>query len=143
MSTAADFLGQLADHLESHGVGSANSGTINIFVGSYPDDPDNIIALLGLTGSEQPNKDIAEFEYPYFQVMIRNSDYETGAGKLREVRALLHDQLAIELVNFYVLRIQAQQEGGPLGKDSKGRYEFSINFTAQHRFRESGADSHP
>ena len=140
---AADFLGQLADYLESHGVGVANGANVNIFVSSYPDDPDDIIALLGLPGSEMPNKYVQEFEYPHFQIMIRNSDYEAGAGKLREVREWLHDVLAMELVNFYVLRIQAQQDGYPIGRDEKGRYEFSINFNAQHRYRDSGADSHP
>lgn len=137
----ADFLAQLADHLDSHGAGDSTGANVNIFVSSYPDDPDNMIALLGLPGSEMPNKYIGEFEYPRFQVMIRNTDYEAGAGKMREVRDLLHDQLAIELVNFYVLRIQAQQDGYPIGRDEKGRYEFSINFTAQHRYRDSGADS--
>jgi hypothetical protein len=101
-----------------------------------------MIALIGQIGSDMPNKYIRDFEYPRFQIVVRNTDYETGAAKLREVRELLHDQLAIELVNFYVLRIQAQQDGYPIGRDEKGRYEFSINFTAQHRFRESGADSH-
>ncbi len=137
----ADFLGQLADHLESHGVGVANGAGVTIFAGSYPDEPDNIVALLGLPGADQPNKDVPDFEYPHFQIMVRNTGYEAGAGKLREVRELLHDQLAVELVNFYVLRIQAQQDGYPIGKDEKGRYEFSINFTAQHRYRDSGADS--
>jgi hypothetical protein len=140
--TNADFLSQLADHLASHGVGNSTGSSVNIFVGSYPDDPDNMIALVGQIGSDMPNKNIRDFEYPRFQVVVRNTDFETGSGKLREVRELLHDQLAVELVNFYVLRIQAQQDGYPIGRDEKGRYEFSINFTAQHRFRESGADSH-
>ena len=127
--TNVDFLWQLADYLDRENIGDVTS---NIFVGFYPDDPDNIIALLYNTGG-QPNIDVADFEYPRFQVVIRNTDYVTGAGKLREIRRLLHDKLNVTTENFIALYIQADSEGGSIGKDGKGRFEFSINFASQIR----------
>ncbi len=140
MSTKkVDFLSQLADYIAAGGMGetNANNGTVNIFCGIYPDDPDNMIALLGQIGSTLPNINIPDFEYPRFQIVVRNTDYETGAQVLRDCRRLLHDKLAVTLTNFYCLYIQAQQDGYPIGQDEKGRYEFSINFTAQIRYADS------
>lgn len=134
-----DFLSQLADYLAANGMGETNlnNGDVNIFAGIYPATPDNAIAILGLVGSTLPNINIPDFEYPRFQIIVRNTDYETGSQVLRDVRRLLHDKLAVTLTNFYCLYIQAQQDGYPIGEDDTGRYEFSINFTAQIRYADS------
>src|SRR5436853_941815 len=113
-------------------LGSALVSPVNIFVNKYPDAPDNIIALTYLTGPAA-NKYIAEFEYPRFQITVRNTDFETGAGKLRAIRQLLHDKLALTTENFVALYIQADSEGGAIGEDGKGRAEFTINFSSQIR----------
>jgi len=139
MSRKIDFLSQLADYLSINGMGETNpdNGIVNIFCGIYPSDPDDCVALLGLIGSTLPNINIPDFEYPRFQVVVRNADYETGSQVLRDVRSLLHDKLAVALPNYYCLYIQAQQDGYPIGQDDEGRYEFSINFTAQIRYGDS------
>lgn len=139
MSTRkVDFLAQVADYLAGSGMGETNeaNGTVNIFCGIYPADPDNAIALLGLP-AQTPSVDIPDFEYPRFQVVVRNTDYQTAAQVLRDVRGLLHDKLAVTLTNFYCLYIRSEQDGGPIGQDDKGRYEFTINFTAQIRYADS------
>lgn len=135
----ADFLSELADYLAREGIGSSTTDPVNIFVGSYPDSPDNCVALLGLLGQTQPNVNIADFEYPRFQIVVRNIDYETGAGKLREIRQAIHDKLMITTEHFVALYIQAEQDGYPIGQDDKGRFEFSINFNAQYRYEDSGS----
>lgn len=127
-----DFLSQLADYLAREGIGSSLTPPVNIFVGKYPDSPDNIVALLGNSGPK-PSVDIAEFEYPRFQIVVRNTDYETGAGKLRAIRQVLHDKLMVTTENFVALYIQADSEGGSIGEDPKGRAEFTINFASQIR----------
>lgn len=139
MTKKVDFLSQLADHLAINGMGEINpsNGTVNIFCGIYPAEPDNCIALLGLIGSTLPNIYIPDFEYPRFQIVVRNEDYQTAAQVMRDVRILLHDKLAVTLENYYCLYIQAEQDGYPIGQDDKGRYEFSINFTAQIRYADS------
>lgn len=129
-----DFLYQLADYIDRENLGDTSGGASNnIFVGHYPDDPDNIIAFLGLIGQSRPNQYIKNFEYPRFQVVVRNTDYEDGAGKMREIRNLLHDKLNLVTENFVALYIQADQDFYPIGQDKKGRFEFSINFTCQIR----------
>lgn len=123
-----DFLSQLADYIVREGVGTSR----NVKVGKYGDNPDNLICLLYNTGA-QPNIYVPDFEYPRFQIVIRNTDYEDGAGKLREIRQLLHDKLMVTTENFVALYIQADSEGGSIGQDAKGRWEFSINFASQIR----------
>lgn len=133
----ADFLSQLADYLASEGHGSVTAGSANIFVSRYPDTPDSCFAILGLIGSSLPNKYVKEFIYPRFQIVVRDPDYEAASTKLRNIRDAIHDQLSLELPNFYCLWIQAEQDGFPIGQDDKGRSEFSINFSAQIRYHET------
>lgn len=137
-----DFLAQLSDYLDREGVGNSgvtSSSNVNIFVSHYPESPDNCVALLGLLGQTKPNINIAGFEYPRFQVMVRNTDYETGASKMRAIRNALHDKLNVTTENFIALYIQAEQDFYPLGEDKKGRYEFSMNMSCQVRNDDSGS----
>ncbi len=129
----ADFISDVAEYLADQGVVVVTGAGTNCFVGHYPDDPDNIVAVLGLEGGQLPNANVREFEYPRFQVIIRNTDYETGGTKLRDIRNALHARIGITFDNYHVLRLHCQQEGGPIGRDEAGRYEFSINFYGQAR----------
>ena len=129
---SVDFLSQLADYLAREGLGSSLVAPVNIFVNKYPDQPDNMIALVGNSG-QPPSVYIPEFEYPRFQIVIRDMDYITGAGKLRAIRQVLHDKLMVTTENFVALYIQADSEGGSIGEDNNGRAEFTINFRAQIR----------
>lgn len=134
-----DFLWQLADYIAREGIGSVTGSSLNIYVGKYPDSPNNIIALLGLVGQTKPDVSVAAFEYPRFQVIVRNTDYNICAGKMRAIRNLLHDKLNITTENFIALYIQAEQDSFPLGEDDKGRFEFSINFSSQIYNHDSGS----
>lgn len=139
MSTRkVDFLDQIAEYIAANGFGetNVNNGTVNIFAGIYPATPDNAIAVIGNTGGT-PHLDIPDFQYPRFQVVVRNTDYYTAAQVIRDIRTLLHDKLAVTLTNFYVLWIRAEQEGQSIGQDEEGRFEFTINFGAQLRYADS------
>ena len=127
----AEFVDDVADYLAAQGVVTSGGAGNNVYVGHYPDDPDNIVAVLGLEGGQLPNPNVAALIYPRFQVIIRNTDYAAGGTKLRQVRDALHVKIGISFDNYRVLRMHCQQEGGPIGQDEKGRYEFSINFYAQ------------
>lgn len=136
------FLDEVAEILETAGVGvwASNTGR-NIFVGQLPPSPDNCTALLGLPG---PNigvqRDVSALNFPRFQALVRNTDYTLGDAKLRDVRNALHGLLGARLTDWYILRCHADQEGGPIGQDEEGRYEFSINFTAE-MYSNLGEDS--
>lgn len=131
----ADFYDDIAAYLETAGVGTRGT---NIFVAHVPDDPDetvdNCIVLLGSAPETQLNADVAALLFPRFQIYVRNEDYNNGSTKLQAVRTALHAKIGVQLTNYYVLRIHADQEGGPIGRDPEsGLFEFSINFTAEAR----------
>jgi len=129
-----DFVDDVAVYLAGQGVGNASGANVNIFAGKYPDDPDNIVAVLGLEGGFLPNSNVKQLVFPRFQVLIRNTDYATGAAKLKEVRQILHVLIGATFTNFHVLHCHAYQEGGPIGQDDKDRFEWSINFYAEARY---------
>lgn len=129
----AEFLSDVAEYLADQGLGNTTGSNVDIFVANLPDDPANCIALFGLQGGQLPNPNVREFFYQRFQVIIRNTDYETGGAKMMAVRNALHVKIGIDFDNFKVLRCHAQQDGGPIGQDKKGRFEFSINFDSQSR----------
>lgn len=134
-----DFLDQLAVYLAGRGFGETNeaNGTVNIFVNKLPADPDNVISIYGQPGTHPPHSEIPELMFPRFQLIVRNTDHNTGSTILRSIRAELHGKLALSLPNFYVLIISADQEGFPIGEDDKGRSEFSIYFTSEIRYGDS------
>lgn len=139
MADPADFLWQLADYLETQGIGYATAQPghpVDIFVNKQQPDPDNCITLLGEVGPPA-NPSVPELMFPRFQVLVRNSDYQAGSAKLRAVRTALHDKLAISLQNFFCYVIRAEQEGYPIGEDDRGRPEFSIHFGAEIRYGDS------
>lgn len=135
---SVSFLSQLADYIAREGIANSSGSNVNIFVSKTPDQPDNCIGLFGLT-SPKPNIYVADFEYPEFQIYVRNTDYVTGEAKIRSIRRLLHDKLGVTTENFIALYIQAQSDIIPLGVDPKGRYEFTLNFSSQVLNNDSGS----
>jgi len=106
---------------------------INTFAGTYPDEPANLTALMGTTGSNiQAQRDVAELTFPRFQLVVRDEDYETAATRYESARAILHGMIGKMLQTKYVMRCHAEQEGGPIGQDKEGRFEFVGNFNAEY-----------
>lgn len=135
-----DFLSQLADYLETQGIGYATEQVghpVDIFVGKQPGDPDNCVTIIGEPGIRTPNVNIPDLMFPRFQVLVRNEDFEVGSTKLRACRTALHDKIALSLQNFFCFYIHADQEGFPIGEDDKGRPEFSIHFSSEIRYGDS------
>lgn len=129
----ADFYDEVATYLDQQGVGTYTSPTNrNIFTGHHPSDPDNCVSIVGLLGATLGvSREVASLQFPRFQVIVRNEDYDTGSTKLQAVRTALHGKYGLALPNWRVLRCHADQEGGPIGTDEQGRFEFAINFTAE------------
>lgn len=136
MAQTGDFLSEIADYLESQGIGYATGTEDNptdIFVGKQPADPDNCVTILGEPALRNTNNTISELMFPRFQLMVRNTDYVAGSLVLRACRDALHNQIALNLGTFFCLYITADQEGYPIGEDDKGRPEFSIHFSSEIR----------
>lgn len=125
----ADFLNEIADYLATQSIGTVAT---NIFIGKMPPDPDNQVAIFGLLGGTiGEQREVADLHFPRFQVIIRNTNYETGSTKLEAVRTALHGKYGLQLASWRVLRLHAETEGGPIGTDDQDRFEFSINFLAE------------
>ena len=135
------FLNAIASYLDSLDVGifDTDSGR-NIFVNVLPPDPNECIALLGLPGDAlDDSRDVAEMQFPRFQAFVRSDDSDDGFTLFQSVRESLHGKLNLKLPSstppyWRILRMHVDQEGGPIGQDDQGRYEFSVNFTTQAHF---------
>lgn len=107
------------------GVAAASS----IFIGDYPDTPNNIIALYQ-SGAADPSHTFTsrEFEEPSFQVRIRNLSYGMAVIKAESIKDAL-DGLTDQLINGNrYISIFQQGDILPLGRDNKKRTDLSINF---------------
>lgn len=126
----ADFLDETADYLATQGIGTVGT---DIFVGDVPPDPNNLVSLFGITGSNlnRDSRQVGTLHFPRFQVFVRNTDYANASAKLEAVRTALHAKYGIALPNWRIMALHADQEGGPIGKDGEGRFEFTINLTAE------------
>lgn len=125
------FINDLAQYLVDEELGTLGT---DIFKSHQPNSPANCITVIE-TGGVRPPIDLPS-RRPTFQVLVRNSDYTAGAQKLLDVRNALHNKYGITLVNGggnYCHSINAQSEGGHIGKDDAGNDEFSINFVAYLR----------
>lgn len=100
-----------------------------IIIGEMPDTPNNVIALFR-TGGADPNHtfEARAFSNPTFQVRVRNISYAMAESKAQQV-VLALDGLTEHTINgTRYISIMQQSDLLPLGKDSKGRSEFTVNF---------------
>lgn len=107
------------------GVATATS----IYLGDYPDTPDNIVALYH-SGGADPSHTFSsrEFEEPTFQVRIRNVSFAMAETKANAIKDVL-DGLTEQSINGNrYLSIFQQGDILPLGKDSKNRTELTLNI---------------
>lgn len=129
----ADFFNEIADYMADASV-APDIGTVatDIFIGELPPSPDNCVAIFGLPGQViGDQREVAPLQFPRFQVIVRNTNYDTASAKMQDVRTKLHGKYGVDLASWRVLRCHAEQEGGPIGSDDQNRFEFSINFVAE------------
>lgn len=115
----------IAEYLAAQGIGTVGT---DIFVDHLPDLPDSCVAVMQ-TGGQQPSIYLPT-KRPTFQVIVRNATHPGGEDRLASVRGLLHNLYNTPLNSgqTYAYYVQASSEGGFIGKDAAGRYEFSANF---------------
>lgn len=104
----------------------------NIKIGEMPDVPDNAIALFRSGGADPTHSfESRLFSNPTFQVRVRNISYAMAETKAQQV-ALALDGLTEQTINgTRYISIMQQSDLLPIGKDSKGRSEFTLNFQAR------------
>lgn len=130
----SSFLDEVADYVVSQGVVASAAMKVN----KHPPSPDNCVTFLGLPGNALGlQRDVPQLVFPRWQAIIRNTNRQNGAEQLRTLRELLHGQINLILPHYRVLRIHTEQEGGPIGEDGQGRFEYSINFIAEYHYCET------
>lgn len=127
----ADFINELADYAAAQtGIGTVAT---DVFVGKLPATPDTCQALFGLPGGViGDQREVASLAFPRVQLISRAESYETASANMDAWREALHNKYGIILPHFRILRCHAEQEGGPIGQDDQGRFEFSINFVIEY-----------
>ena len=103
--------------------------TYPVFIGDIPDSPDDVCVLF-VTGGRNPDRELGEalpfLWNPTFQVRVRNKRSVAATEYLEKIKTIL---------NGYSCKnsLMVIQQGDILsmGKDSKGRIEFTLNFAIQ------------
>lgn len=124
------ILDDLVQHIHNQSI--AVRGT-SLFKGYLPSEPDFCIGVLD-TGGEAPEIDVP-IRKPTFQIMLRHTSYTAGKAKLEEIYTAFHGKANTQLVpdGTYFYYILAISNGGHIGRDERGRDEFSINFQTKTR----------
>lgn len=107
--------------------------TGNVQYGQMPDEPDNI-TLLNFYGGNTPQRSLGKakptIREPYIQVRVRNKSYFNSIELIDKHISVL-ESLSGTFGNKTVTKISQITDVMPLGRDSKNRYEFTINFIIQ------------
>lgn len=128
----------IATHLQDDSVGTIGStDDWGIYENSMPSSPDKCIAVF-VYGGAPPDVDW-DGEYPSVQVRIRGDSHRTDSSTDRAVHATtyakayavmqsLHKTLRTTINGVLYYWIAAKHSPASLGRDSKGRDLFVINF---------------
>lgn len=112
-------------------IGENLSGEIQY--GQMPDSPDNV-TLLNFYSGNNPTRSLGKtkpmIRQPQIQVRVRNKSYFNSVSLIdKHIETL--QSISGEYGNKDIMKISQIGDIMPLGRDSKGRYEFTINFTIQ------------
>lgn len=112
-------------------IGSKLSGTIQY--GQMPDEPDNVTTL-NFYGGNTPTRSLGKAKptvrEPYIQVRVRNKSYFNCISTIEKHIEVL-EAISGEYGKKTITKLTQTGDIIPLGRDSKNRYEFTINFIIQ------------
>ena len=116
------LLKKIVDFVEEKEVGEFEK---NIFIGERPSKPIDCITFYDTPG-RAPRKDKTADKT--FQVITRNNSYPLGIGKAVEVHNVLRELYQFWLSDTWVIKLEAQNEPGHIGRDENGNHLFSSNY---------------
>lgn len=119
-------MGLLAD------VKSFLSSVSNVYLGSWPNSPDNVVALYP-SGGYPRDLSGSMVEEPTFMVKVRNTSYPTGETLCDTIKDALHGQNNVTVNGNDILLIEQQGDVLNLGRDENNRQMWSINFRLYYR----------
>jgi len=111
---------------------SLTAGT-DLFKSRQTESPNNQVVIYD-TGGLEPDRYLPTAD-PTFQILVRNTSYSAGQSIVDEIVEALHQKENIELVTggTYFYYIFLFNSPAHIGRDDKGRHEFSINFVCKIR----------
>ena len=101
------------------------SGTV--YLDDMPDTPDNVVALYH-SGGYPRDLSGGMVEEPTFQVRVRNASAATALTKCETIKDALHGVVEQTINGNRYLLIAQMGDIQNMGKDSRGRPEYSMNF---------------
>jgi hypothetical protein len=106
----------------------------NIFLGDKPETPDSLICIYP-SGGYNPLVDHSRniIDRPTFQIIVRDISYSSGITRCEAIKSTLNGISNQTINGSFYLSIYQQGDVLHLGKDTKNRTEFSINFRTQIR----------
>jgi hypothetical protein len=123
---------EIAQYIEEQEYGTLGT---DLFVDTLPDVSRDVIAVFN-TGGSTPDIDLP-IGSPNFEVLIRGESAGTIYGKLSTIVEDLHQTYNEVLVtggnHYYSILLSG--EINTLGRDDKGRMEYSANFNCKVRGR--------
>lgn len=103
------------------------SGVANVYVGSQPAAPDNVVTVYNSGGF--PRQLSGSFiEEPTVQILVRNLSYAAGETVCQTVKDALHGKSTTN-----IMVIQQMGDIQDMGRDNNGRQEFSLNFRMYYK----------
>lgn len=123
-----NIIDDIAEYLEDQSIGTVGT---DIIMSNVLDTPDNIVVVRD-TGGAKPDAYIPT-GVPDFQIYVRNKRYATGKALIDSIAELLHRVANTTLIagGKYFYYIVMATEVLPIGRDDKGRSEFSVNFNTK------------
>lgn len=110
----------------------AAQGFTSVFCEHMPEAPDAAVGVYTRAGRQPESRE--GLEYPAIQIVVRGgSDPRDGYATASAVYNLLHNLEpggALVAGGEEVLLFAANQNPAHIGRDAKGRHEWSINFNA-------------
>lgn len=101
--------------------------------GQMPDSPDNVTTL-NFYGGNTPTRSLGKakptIREPYIQVRVRNTSYFNSISTIEKYIEVL-ETISGEYGGKMITKVSQTGDIVPLGRDSKNRYEFTINFVIQ------------
>jgi hypothetical protein len=118
------IIDEIADYIISEGIDLTLAE--DFFKGYLPDSPNDCVAIFD-TGGAEPDRDIPTGD-PTFQLIIRSESYETAHDLTKSIVDKLHRKMNFTQGSTYFYYIFLMGEPGHIGRDTKNRDEFSVNF---------------
>jgi hypothetical protein len=104
----------------------------NVYLGSMPSTPDNVVAIYN-SGGYTRDLSGTMVEEPTFMIKVRNTSYATGEALCNTIKDLLHGVNDTTANSHDFLLIEQQGDINDLGRDENNRTEWSMNFRALYR----------